>query len=203
MAGEAGEEGMEAVPETPREEAPEATADWIPEAAPEEEVFPETAAAPAPAASAAYEEGGGDEILRAELKEQFAARAEAIFREVASEAVEKVMWEMMDRLAGEFSARIRESVESVAWEVIPATAEALIGRRFPGYGPRPESRYLHEGKRSRKGQIDLQPENHRGEVVLGVALRRVFHAHPHRPGEPYTIVIPPPNVTGSLHMGTP
>ena len=117
---------MEAVPETPREEAPEATADWIPEAAPEEEVFPETAAAPAPAASAAYEEGGGDEILRAELKEQFAARADAIFREVASEAVEKVMWEMMDRLAVEFSARIRESVEAVAWEVIPATAEALI-----------------------------------------------------------------------------
>ncbi|MBE0603726.1 MAG: valine--tRNA ligase [Deltaproteobacteria bacterium] len=29
----------------------------------------------------------------------------------------------------------------------------------------------------------------------------VFHAHPHRPGESYTIVIPPPNVTGSLHMG--
>ena len=29
----------------------------------------------------------------------------------------------------------------------------------------------------------------------------MFHAHPHRPGEAYTIVIPPPNVTGSLHMG--
>jgi valyl-tRNA synthetase len=28
-----------------------------------------------------------------------------------------------------------------------------------------------------------------------------FHADPARPGEPYTIVIPPPNVTGSLHMG--
>jgi valyl-tRNA synthetase len=28
-----------------------------------------------------------------------------------------------------------------------------------------------------------------------------FHADPSRPGDPYSIVIPPPNVTGSLHMG--
>jgi len=28
-----------------------------------------------------------------------------------------------------------------------------------------------------------------------------FHAEPSRPGEAYSIVIPPPNVTGSLHMG--
>ncbi|MDY6938113.1 MAG: valine--tRNA ligase [Cyanobacteriota bacterium] len=31
--------------------------------------------------------------------------------------------------------------------------------------------------------------------------RQVFKADPDRPGEPYCIVIPPPNVTGSLHMG--
>ena len=62
----------------------------------------------------------------AELREFFAGRAEEIFRTVASEAVEKVMWEMTDRLAAEFSAKLRESVEAVAWEVIPATAEALI-----------------------------------------------------------------------------
>jgi CheY-like chemotaxis protein len=67
-----------------------------------------------------------EETLPEELREQFVARAETIFRDVASEAVEKVMWEMMDRLSEEFSARIRESVEAVAWEVIPATAEALI-----------------------------------------------------------------------------
>ncbi len=30
---------------------------------------------------------------------------------------------------------------------------------------------------------------------------RFFHADPARPGEAYSIVIPPPNVTGSLHMG--
>ncbi len=31
--------------------------------------------------------------------------------------------------------------------------------------------------------------------------REVFKANPDHPGEPYCIVIPPPNVTGSLHMG--
>ncbi|GAB4303553.1 MAG: valine--tRNA ligase [Desulfuromonadia bacterium] len=29
----------------------------------------------------------------------------------------------------------------------------------------------------------------------------LFHADPSSPGEPYSIVIPPPNVTGALHMG--
>jgi CheY-like chemotaxis protein len=62
----------------------------------------------------------------AELREFFAGRAAEIFRTVASEAVEKVMWEMTDRLAAEFSAKLRESVEAIAWEVIPSTAEALI-----------------------------------------------------------------------------
>ena len=31
--------------------------------------------------------------------------------------------------------------------------------------------------------------------------RGYFHASPSNPGEPYCIVIPPPNVTGSLHVG--
>lgn len=31
--------------------------------------------------------------------------------------------------------------------------------------------------------------------------RGYFHASPERPGRPYCIVIPPPNVTGSLHVG--
>src|SRR5918994_1640255 len=30
---------------------------------------------------------------------------------------------------------------------------------------------------------------------------RAFEADPDAPGEPYAICIPPPNVTGSLHMG--
>ncbi|MCY7394051.1 MAG: class I tRNA ligase family protein, partial [Leptolyngbyaceae cyanobacterium CAN_BIN12] len=30
---------------------------------------------------------------------------------------------------------------------------------------------------------------------------QIFKADPNHPGEPYCVVIPPPNVTGSLHMG--
>ena len=30
---------------------------------------------------------------------------------------------------------------------------------------------------------------------------KCFHAEPTDPGEPYSIVIPPPNVTGALHLG--
>ncbi len=30
---------------------------------------------------------------------------------------------------------------------------------------------------------------------------KCFHANPSAPGDPYTIVIPPPNVTGALHLG--
>ena len=60
------------------------------------------------------------------LREQFSARAQEIFEKVAAEAVEKALWEQMDRFSAELSARIRESVEAVAWEVIPSTAEALI-----------------------------------------------------------------------------
>ena len=33
------------------------------------------------------------------------------------------------------------------------------------------------------------------------AERQYFHADPSHPGRPYSIVIPPPNVTGSLHVG--
>ena len=62
----------------------------------------------------------------AEFRELFAARAQEIFEKVAGETVEKVMWEMMENLTKEFTERIRESVEAVAWEVVPATTEALI-----------------------------------------------------------------------------
>jgi CheY-like chemotaxis protein len=81
-----------------------------------------------PAPASRPEPGAADpaDALQAALKEQFVERADAIFRAVASEAVEKVMWEMMDRLSAELSEKVRASVEAVAWEVIPATAEALI-----------------------------------------------------------------------------
>jgi len=74
--------------------------------------------------TAPHDAGSGPDDV--ELRKFFAGRAAEIFRTVASEAVEKVMWEMTDRLAAEFSAKLRESVEAVAWEVIPSTAEALI-----------------------------------------------------------------------------
>lgn len=31
--------------------------------------------------------------------------------------------------------------------------------------------------------------------------QELFKADPNRPGQPFSIVIPPPNVTGNLHMG--
>ena len=122
-------------------EVPLPPADAVPAEMPASlRIFPEPAASPAaevplpaveeavsapPASFTAMPDTGprpGDE----ELREFFAGRAAEVFRTVASEAVEKVMWEMTDRLAAEFSAKLRESVEAVAWEVIPSTAEALI-----------------------------------------------------------------------------
>lgn len=61
-----------------------------------------------------------------EARALFAARANEIIEKVAAETVEKVLWEYMERFSGEFSAKLRETLESVAWEVIPSTAEALI-----------------------------------------------------------------------------
>jgi DNA-binding response OmpR family regulator len=97
----------------------------VPESVVAGQAVEESHPAPLPEAFIAPPDAGarpGD----AELREFFAGRAAEIFRTVASEAVEKVMWEMTDRLAAEFSAKLRESVEAVAWEVIPATAEVLI-----------------------------------------------------------------------------
>ncbi|MGE5189639.1 MAG: response regulator, partial [Gemmatimonadota bacterium] len=48
---------------------------------------------------------------------EFSDRAREIFEKVAAEAVERAMWDVMERLSGEFSAKVREAVETVAWEV--------------------------------------------------------------------------------------
>lgn len=106
-----------AEPDFEHDEDLEAIIEEIPEHAP---AIP--AAAPAFATSATDAEAASLEALR----EQFSARAREIVEKVAAEAVEKVMWEWMDRLSAEFTERIRESVESVAWDVIPKTAEALV-----------------------------------------------------------------------------
>src|SRR3954464_14664314 len=42
----------------------------------------------------------------------------------------------------------------------------------------------------------IEPEAHRLWMD-----EKLFHADPKAPGEPYSIVIPPPNVTGALHLG--
>jgi CheY-like chemotaxis protein len=97
---------------------------------------------PAPPVSPIAPPDAGSRPGDAELRDFFAGRAAEIFRTVASEAVEKVMWEMTDRLAAEFSAKLRESVEAVAWEVIPSTAEALIREeiaRIRGKAGKPSS----------------------------------------------------------------
>ena len=62
----------------------------------------------------------------ARIREEFSGKVREILEKVAAETVEKVMWEMMERLSGEIRQQIREAVEAVAWDVIPATAESLI-----------------------------------------------------------------------------
>jgi valyl-tRNA synthetase len=45
------------------------------------------------------------------------------------------------------------------------------------------------------------PATTEGEVYADWLAAGLFHAEPDDPGEPLSIVIPPPNVTGSLHVG--
>ena len=97
------------------------------EAAPSpSDVFPERAAEPAERPSAPPFPPAEAHPTEEQLRQLFADRAQEIFGQVAAEIVEKVMWEMAEMLTKEFTERIRESVENVAWEVIPATTEALI-----------------------------------------------------------------------------
>jgi hypothetical protein len=109
-------------PEAPPPLAPLAAV--VREASPSPPAVPEPSRPPVPAHPPleATSPAGADRVFR----EQFAARANEIFEKVAAETLEKVLWEGMDRFSAEFSAKIREYVEAVAWEVIPSTAEALI-----------------------------------------------------------------------------
>lgn len=89
-------------------------------------VPPENVSADAISENSSSSPSAGPLPGEAEFRELFAARAQEIFEKVAGETVEKVMWEMMENLTKEFTERIRESVEAVVWEVVPATTEALI-----------------------------------------------------------------------------
>jgi CheY-like chemotaxis protein len=100
-------------------EAGPAPASPPPSAAEGESAGPQ--AAPAPPAAAQPPEA--DE---SELREQLSARMKEVFEKVAAETVERILWEHFDRISAEFAVRIREGIETVAWEVIPAAAEALI-----------------------------------------------------------------------------
>jgi DNA-binding response OmpR family regulator len=98
------------------------------ETIPSPPVIPETETAAAEEGREDVPSPSGAEGLpgEKEFREQFSTRAQEIFEKVAAETVEKVMWEVMENLTKEFTEKIRESVEAVAWEVIPATAETLI-----------------------------------------------------------------------------
>ncbi len=45
------------------------------------------------------------------------------------------------------------------------------------------------------------PASHEGPIQQRWEQVRAFHANPRDPGRPYSIVIPPPNVTAALHLG--
>ena len=89
-------------------------------------IFPESAAVVPERPSPPPSPPAGARPTEEQLRQLFAERAQEIFGQVAAEIVEKVMREMAEKLTKEFTERIRESVENVAWEVIPATTEALI-----------------------------------------------------------------------------
>ena len=46
-----------------------------------------------------------------------------------------------------------------------------------------------------------EPQNFEKEIYAAWEADKNFHADAKNPGEPFSIVIPPPNVTGQLHMG--
>jgi CheY-like chemotaxis protein len=87
---------------------------------------PEKPAVPPESPSVPPSPPAGARTTEEQLRQLFAERAQEIFGQVSAEIVEKVMWEMAEKLTKEFTERIREYVENVAWEVIPATTEALI-----------------------------------------------------------------------------
>ncbi len=108
--------GVEVAEMPPGEETVSPPPSPVPDSAPSEPE-PEGLFSPAPTDPLSGEK---------ELRELFSVRAQEIFRKVAAETLERVMWETMENLTKEFTERIRESVEAVAWEVVPATAESII-----------------------------------------------------------------------------
>ena len=126
---EAPKEVLKEIPkEAPQEVAPQEAPKAAPKEAAEEFLPAELKERFAARADAIVREAAKEALEKAmsDMKERLTARADAIVREVAKEALEKAASDMKDRLTAEFSSNIRESVEAVAWEAIPAAAEALI-----------------------------------------------------------------------------
>jgi CheY-like chemotaxis protein len=120
--GELSLAGLLAESASPPAAAPPPTA-----AAPSPAPAPPAAAAPPPpptrVAAPASASATAAELLQ---REEFSARVREAVERAAGEAMEKVLWEWMDRLSSDFREQIRLSVESVAWDVIPKVAEAVI-----------------------------------------------------------------------------
>ena len=64
---------------------------------------------------------------------------------------------------------------------------------------------LHSGMASQKGDDSLpktyDPAGTERRWQLAWEQNAAFHADPNHKGQSFSVVIPPPNVTGSLHMG--
>ena len=117
------------------------------------------------------------------------------------------------RLATRRSGRAARAPRTTYWPPLapswpPPFAELLTGEEPESQSSSLRIIILKRVRRSartgdsygRAGQ-DLRSAQHRAEVVRGVAQGGYFHADETAPGPRFSIVIPPPNVTGVLHMG--
>ncbi len=81
---------------------------------------------------------------------------------------------------------------------------AFVHLPLPGGGPMPFRRYT-AGPMDRRAELEERTRYEAAEVEGRVFSTwreaSLFTADPARDGEPYCIALPPPNVTGSLHMG--
>ncbi len=57
------------------------------------------------------------------------------------------------------------------------------------------------GKMSREMEKTYDPKGIEDQLYEGWVQKKYFHAEPDQSKKPFTIVIPPPNITGKLHMG--
>ena len=88
---------------------------------------------------------------------------------------------------------VRTEIERVVGRAEPESAAKPRDRQC-GFGTRPQSRVRH-------AEQDLHAARRRAALYEGWERAGAFAADPASDAAPFTIMIPPPNVTGSLHMG--